>query len=543
LITHLSIQNYALIENLEIDFPAGLVIITGETGAGKSILLGALSLLMGAKFDSAHLKDESRNCVVEGEFTLEGREYIIRRVISSAGRSRCFVNDEPATVQQLGALSAQLIDIHAQNQHLLLSSKEYQMRLLDLYAGLAPQLEKLSAEWAELQQLKASLKAIEDSIAKSASEREYNQFRLAKLREANLRSGEMEELEGEHRMLANAEDIREALSKGVEALNPMGVSFVQGLKESISGLEKYAGDIPQLAELASRLESCRIECKDIESELENVLEKSVADPARLEAVENRTALLEDLMRRFNCSGVEQLIELRTQLESEVGGEEEMQVRRDELLGEVAAVELSLKKMASEITKAREAAAVKLGETISESVRRLEMPYAELKLEISPLQTITANGGDDIKMLFSANRGAGAVEISKAASGGELSRVMLCVKEIMARYTGMPTMIFDEIDTGVSGKVADKMGDLINDMAANMQVIAITHLPQIASKGKAHFQVFKREEGNGTRTNIRLLNYDQRVEEIASMLSGSTKSAAAYENAKFLLKNIHTTDIG
>ncbi len=543
MITHLSIQNYALIENLEIDFPAGLVIITGETGAGKSILLGALSLLMGAKFDSAHLKDESRNCVVEGEFTLEGREYIIRRVISSAGRSRCFVNDEPATVQQLGALSAQLIDIHAQNQHLLLSSKEYQMRLLDLYAGLAPQLEKLSAEWAELQQLKASLKAIEDSIAKSASEREYNQFRLAKLREANLRSGEMEELEGEHRMLANAEDIREALSKGVEALNPMGVSFVQGLKESISGLEKYAGDIPQLAELASRLESCRIECKDIESELENVLEKSVADPARLEAVENRTALLEDLMRRFNCSGVEQLIELRTQLESEVGGEEEMQVRRDELLGEVAAVELSLKKMASEITKAREAAAVKLGETISESVRRLEMPYAELKLEISPLQTITANGGDDIKMLFSANRGAGAVEISKAASGGELSRVMLCVKEIMARYTGMPTMIFDEIDTGVSGKVADKMGDLINDMAANMQVIAITHLPQIASKGKAHFQVFKREEGNGTRTNIRLLNYDQRVEEIASMLSGSTKSAAAYENAKFLLKNIHTTDIG
>ncbi|MBQ0053494.1 MAG: DNA repair protein RecN [Bacteroidales bacterium] len=536
MLSHLSIQNYALIEHLEIDFPAGLVIITGETGAGKSILLGALSLLMGSKFDSSHIKDTSRNCVVEGEFTLGEEQFLVRRVISAAGRSRCFVNDEPVTIGSLSELGSKLIDIHAQHQHLLLCSPEFQMNLVDLHASNSELRASYSALYNELESRSRQLAVLEDRIAAALRDKDYNEFQYSKLADANLRAGELEELEQEQNLLANAENIRLAIEQTVELLNPMGTSFVQNLKMAASKLEKQGGALSLLSELAGRLESCRIECKDIEQELEDALERCNANPQRLEQLDGRIAALEDLMRRFSCSTVEELIAKRDELGRMVNSSDDLEQERSALLSSMASLENELKVKGRELSASRTKAASELGVLLSDNIRSLELPFAEFAIEVVPTGNYGKTGCDRISFMFNANKGGQLVDISKVASGGELSRVMLCVKYIMASYTGMPTMIFDEIDTGVSGRAADKMGKLINDLGRRMQVIAITHLPQIASKGNTHYQVYKTQDSENSRTNIRLLDEEQRIEEIASMLSGSTRSAAAYENAKYLLNN-------
>lgn len=536
MLTHLSIQNYALIEHLEIDFPAGLSIITGQTGAGKSILLGALSLLMGSKSDPSHIMDKSGNCVVEGEFTVGGEDYIVRRVVSAAGRSRCFVNDEPVPIGNLAALGARLIDIHAQNQHLLLCSPEFQLNLVDMYASNSDLRSSYAALYNELESKGKELALLEEKIAAALRDKDYYEFQYSKLAQANLKSGELEELEQEQNILANAENIRQAVEQTIELLNPMGNSFVQNLKLASARLDRQGNALPVLSELAARLESCRIECKDIEQELSQALEQCNANPDRLEQLDERIATLEELMRRYSCSNVEELIAKRDELCNMVNSTVDLEQERSATLSSMALLETELKEKGGQLSASRIKASSELARLLEENIRSLELPNAQFVIEIIPTNNYGKSGCDLINFKFNANLGGNPVDIAKAASGGELSRVMLCIKYIMASYTGMPTMIFDEIDTGVSGRAADKMGKLIDSLGQKMQVIAITHLPQIASKGKTHYQVYKTQDDNVSRTNIRLLNHEQRIEEIASMLSGTTRSAAAYENAKYLLNN-------
>ncbi|MBR7157406.1 MAG: DNA repair protein RecN [Bacteroidales bacterium] len=559
----LTIQNYALIGSLDIDLPNGLVIITGETGAGKSILLGALGLLLGAKADASVLKDQSRNCVVEGVFDIpagtlvgldedglleglydtagdtqcgDGCEVVLRRVVAPSGRSRAFINDEPVSLGVLQSISGRLVDIHAQHQHLLLTNRGYQMEVLDYFAGSGELLGEYGKVYSSLQKEKMLLRKMEDEIARNSRDEEYRMFQLAKLDEAKLVEGEFEELETEHAQLANAEQIKEQLGASLELLSPMGNSIVQNLKEAAHLLGKCYTFVPELEEIAKRLESCRIECKDIEQDLYRLEESVVVSPQRLQAVEERISLLEELMKRYSCASVGELVSYRDNLRRELEMAERSAGNLDEQRKLVESLEKRRGELAGELSALRGAKVEELGRVLEASIRELGMPHAEFSVELSKSGHITEKGEDEVCFLFAANGGARLVEISKVASGGELSRIMLCLKELMANYTGMPTMIFDEIDTGVSGSIADKMGELIGRMGKNMQVIAITHLPQIAVKGGTHLLVYKEFDAeNQAHTNIKQLGENERVMEVARMLSGSQLSEAAIENAKFLLK--------
>ncbi len=584
----LTIQNYALIESLDIDFPHGLVIITGETGAGKSILLGALSLLLGGKSDVSHLKDSSKNCVVEGEFDINGcginigelldedtNLLVLRRVVAPSGRSRAFINDEPVSLGELNSISQRLVDIHAQHEHLLLNNSAYQMDVLDNFAGNGVRLERYREIYSELREAKAKLKVMEEEIFRSAQEAEYKEFQLGKLEEAKLVDGELEELEQEQRKLANAEQIKSGLYGSLELLNPMGNSVVQNFKEAVHLLRKCYTFVPELEEVANRLESCRIECKDIEQELENYAANITVSPERLQIVDDRIALIEGLFKRFGCSSEKELIAIRDSLRRDIDGASMSMEQAGEQSRLVEELQRQLAESAGELAAARRAKVEELGGVLQERIRGLEMPYAKFSVELYPLGNdleygakevgagekalesgvkegvagvkalergcngvkYTENGCDGIRFMFSANGGERLVEISKVASGGELSRVMLCLKALMAKYTGMPTMIFDEIDTGVSGSIASKMGELIGEMGQSMQVFAITHLPQIAVKGETHLLVYKEFDQSGqARTNIKELSGEERVKEVARMLSGEQLSQAAIENAKYLLSN-------
>ena len=534
----LTIQNYALIESLDIDFPGGLVIITGETGAGKSILLGALSLLLGGKSDVSVLKDTSRNCVVEGEFDIEGYDtLILRRVVAPSGRSRVFINDEPASLAVLSEISHKLVDIHAQHDHLLLTDKAYQLSVLDYFSGADKLLSAYRDVHYKLLKGEAELARMRRANEANALEREYKEFQLSKLQEASLVEGELEELELEQKQLSNAEEIKGSLHGSLELLRPMGSSVVQNFKEAVHLLRKCYTFVPELKELAERLESCRIECKDIEQELEGLADGITASPQRLQIVDDRIAQIEDLLRRYSCSSVADLIEYRDKLKKELDGEFEAQehvAQQEKIVDELSR---RREELAAELSAKRKGKVAELSNVLRESVRNLEMPYAEFEVELTGLDSCTESGKDGIRFLFAANGGSKLVEISKVASGGELSRIMLCLKALMAQYTGMPTMIFDEIDTGVSGSIADKMGELIGQMGKNMQVLAITHLPQIAVKGETHLLVYKEFDADKqAHTKIKLLSGDERVNEVARMLSGSQLSQAAVENAKYLLSN-------
>jgi len=535
MLKRLTIQNYALIENLDIEFPAGLIIITGETGAGKSIMLGALSLLLGAKSDVSVLKDCSRNCVVEGEFEYEGEELLLRRVVSPAGRTRNFINDEPATLASLTEISSKIVDIHAQHQHLLLTDESYQMKVLDYFADTASILEEYKRTHASLLSDEADLASLKETIARKDAELEYKMFQLEKLQEAKLREGELEELEIEQKQLANSEEIRSGISNAVAYLRPMGTPIVQNLKDAVHLLQKSSNFVPELENLAERLESCRIECKDIEDELEAMAEKTVVSPERLEVVEERLSFLYSLMRKHSANSVGELLEIQEQLKKEIAGVEEDSMEVERLARRIKELEISRERLAEDLGAARRGKIKELGLVLQEKIRDLQMPYAVFKVELSDSGKFTANGKDTIAFMFSANGEAGLKPLHKAASGGELSRIMLCLKSLMAEFTGMPTMIFDEIDTGVSGSIADKMGALIGRMGERMQIFAITHLPQIACKKGTHLLVYKDfDVQQGATTHIKVLEGEERVEEVARMLSGSALTGAALENARVLL---------
>lgn len=536
MLRRLTIQNYALIDSLDIELPGGLIIITGETGAGKSIMLGALSLLLGGKGDVSALKDSSRNCVVEGEFELDGQELILRRVISPAGRTRNFINDEPANLGELVNIASRIIDIHAQHQHLLLTDTAYQMQVVDYFAGTRELLDRYRNVFGQLQKSEAALEELDAQIARSEGEREYKQFQFDKLFEASLKEGEMEELEQEQKQLANAEQIRDGICGAVSLMQPMGNSIVQNLKDAVHLLQKSSNFVPELQELCNRLESCRIECKDIEDELETLAGRITVSPQRLEQVEERLSLLYSLMRKHSAGSVEELLQIRDTLEQELLGADRSIESRDELVAAIGKLKLERDSLAQELSDARKAKVGELGVTLQNSIRDLQMPYAVFEVALEDSGKYTLQGKDAVSFLFSANGNGKLNPVQKAASGGELSRIMLCLKALMARFTGMPTMIFDEIDTGVSGSIADKMGELIGKMGERMQIIAITHLPQIASKRGTHLLVEKEfDRQNNAATRIRRIEGDERVKEVARMLSGSELTNAALENARELLK--------
>ena len=554
MLSRLQVKNYVLIDSLEIDFPEGLIIITGQTGAGKSILLGALSLVTGAKADASMVSEGADNCVVEAEFDttdvsikeiLEENEaewdeghLIIRRVVNRSGRSRAFVNDSPVPVTVLQEISSRLIDIHSQHQTLLLSDKQFQLDILDHYASCVPLRHECAATYKELQSLKSSLSSLESRIAKVASDKEYNEAQYRQLESASLREGELSELEEEQKQLANAEDIKTGLC-GVEELftassNGDAMSVDSSLKESVKMLSKVGKYIPAASELAERLDSCRLELDDILSEVSDMNSRVDMSEERLEQVESRMSLIYGLLKKHGCMDENELIALRDRLSEELFDSTRLEEQAEDLRKEISKTETKVKNIADALHMARAKAAPEFAESIASSIRGLEMPYAVFEVELQDIP-VSATGSDTVSFRFSAT-GRNAVDVAKCASGGEMSRIMLSLKAMMARFTAMPTMIFDEIDTGVSGSVADKMGSMICDMGQYMQVFAITHLPQVAAKGSAHYLVEKQiDPAKGAVTTISRLSHEGRVYELARMLSGSVLTPQAVENAKSLLQ--------
>ncbi len=555
MLSRLQVRNYVLIDSLEIEFPEGLIIITGQTGAGKSILLGALSLLMGAKADASMVSDGADNCVVEAEFetsdaslkdVLEDNEVewdeghlVIRRVVNRSGRSRSFVNDSPVPVNVLQEISSRLVDIHSQHQTLLLSDRNFQLDILDHYAGNSALRTECAGLHRELGALNSDLSALEARMARLAGERDYNEAQYRQLEAAALREGELEELEVEQKQLANAEEIKTALCSVEElftAASSSGevLSVDSTLKEADKALSKIIRYVPDLASLSERIDSCRRELDDILAEVEAVNSRTELSESRLEEVEDRMSLLYGLMQKHSCRTEAELIALRDSLSEALSDSTQLEEKREELCARIAQVQKSLQSVADLLHERRAGAAQTFSDAITGSIRDMELPYAVFEVELLPV-SLGAAGRDMIQFRFSAT-GRNAVDVSKCASGGEMSRIMLSLKSMMARYTNMPTMIFDEIDTGVSGSVADKMGSVICSMGENMQVFAITHLPQVAAKGSAHYLVSKTIDPSSSKavSTIEKLSAEQRVLEVARMLSGSELTDAAIANAKSLL---------
>lgn len=548
----LHIRNYILIDSLDISFPEGLVIITGQTGAGKSILLGALSLLAGAKADASMLSPGADSCVVEAEFdscpdilrTLlagedieqDGDSILIRRMIARSGRSRSFVNDCPVSVGFLQDISSKLVDIHSQHRSLMLSDRSFQLSVLDYFAGDADDLEACRSAWTELQGVRSELSSMRHRLERLDSDREYNMAQLSRLTEARLVPGELERLEAEHRSLANAGQIKEALAGSMQLISPSGDA--RGMSASLKEAERMIGHIsaylPDAASLCSRMESLRIEMDDICSELESLNSEVDMSPSRLEEVEDRMSLIYSLLKKHQCSTVEELVALRDSLGAELADSSSLEEDIAELEDRERELLDLWRRKCSALSAARKAAAPSLAAEITASLKSVELERAVFEVDVQPVEG-GGNGADGVTFRFSST-GASPVDVSKVASGGEVSRIMLCLKALMAKFASMPTLIFDEIDTGVSGSVADKMGQMICSMGRDMQVFSITHLPQVAAKGDAHYVVSKNLTPDGrTVSTIRRVEGEERVDEIARLLSGSTVTAAAVANARALLE--------
>ena len=548
----LHVRNYVLIDSLEIDFPEGLVIITGQTGAGKSILLGALGLVLGGKADASLVGAHGDTCVVEAEFSvgeipgqarndealqalmtendLEGDTLLIRRTLNRTGRSRSFVNDEPVSLPVLQALSEHLIDIHSQHQTLRLGDPAFRMSLLDHYAGNAARLDACRKAWNDLQGLRKELAEVTDRLRRIAAEKDYNEALFARLDEAKLRDGELEELEAEQKQLAHAEELKEYLNGCEDILAPADdrAPLTAQLKEAEKQTARAARFIPALEPLVARMESARLELEDIADELESANARIDVSPDRLEQVEDRMSLLYDLMKKHGVQTVGDLIAERDRLSEVLFDSTALEQRRVDLEKALGKAEKAYAAAADALHDARAKASEGFASAILASLAFLELDHAVFTVELAEAPE-GPTGRDAVRFLFSST-GKAPQDLSKVASGGELSRIMLSLKAMMARYTAMPALIFDEIDAGVSGSAADRMGQMICRMGEDMQVFAITHLPQVAAKGNAHYLVSKENDV----TDIRALSPEERVQEIARLLSGSVITDAAVANARALL---------
>ncbi len=550
MLKHLSIRNYALISELSLDLPEGFTVITGETGAGKSILLGALGLILGERADSKTLKDPHSKCIVEGSFDISAYplkdfftaneldhsgETVIRREITPEGKSRAFINDTPVTLQQLKELGSVLVDIHSQHETLLLNNPLFQLSVVDAYASHRKQLDEYRVCFYNYTALRKELEDISGKEAAARQEQDYLQFQFNELEEAGLKEGEQKEIEEELETLNNAEEIKSSAGAVSGGLSGEG-SLVQQLavlKGKLNGIAKYNTGIK---ELLARLDSSYIELKDIASELEALEESISFDPQRAEELSARLDLIYRLQKKHRADTIKGLLDIRAELSGKLNQIATFSERIAELNKQLTAHQTELLQRARVISRNRERVIPQIEKKVREILSGLGMPNANLKVSSERDENNPGpHGIDRITFLFSANKGSEFRELSKVASGGELSRLMLAVKSIVARLMKLPTIIFDEIDSGVGGEVAGKMARILHDMAEDMQVVTITHLPQIAGMGSAHFMAYKEVSGKSTSSRLKMLNKDERVLEIAKMLSSALPTPAAIRNAKELLK--------
>ncbi len=549
MLKRLSVENYALIDKLDIEFAPGLNIITGETGAGKSILLGALGLILGNRVESGVLRDPQRNCVVEAEFDLYGYHLeelfdtldidyeepcLIRRVITSAGKSRAYVNDLPVQLTALRAIGERLIDIHSQHQTLLVGESRFQTTLLDSVAEHLPLLEQYRSVYAELNEVKRQYEDLQREADATSKDREYVAYQLEELQAANLHEGEQEELETLLEELSHAVEIKEILMWTSQMLEGDDEGVLTQLKSAEQSIGRLQSVYPQAEQFYQRLHSALLDLKDLASEVSAEGDRIEADPVRQEQTQERLDLIYSLQQKHKKDSVSGLLALQAEYAARLNGIDSYEERLAELAQRIGVLQEKASKLAADITNGRKNTAPKIEQYVMEQLARLGMASAQLQVDIHPAGELQADGADVIRFLFTANRNTALQPIEKVASGGEMSRLMLALKTLVVSHMQLPTIIFDEIDTGVSGAIADKMGEIVTALGAQLQVINITHLPQVASKGDHHFFVYKEDTPNGTQTRIRELTADERVNEIAKMLSGSAVTQAAVEQARLLL---------
>jgi len=523
MLRHLHIQNYALISRLDIDFESGFSVMTGETGAGKSIILGALALVLGARADSKSITDGEDKCIIEAEFD----EGIIRRELYRNGKSRSFVDDGVVTLQELKALANRLIDIHSQHANLLIENADFQLEVVDAVASNAQLLADYEAQYARYIEAVQALEALQNLAKKSRQDADYIQYRYQLLDEAGLEAGEMEQLEQEHYQLSHAEEIRAALQLAVEAISGEQGSAIEALR--VCRLGEAA------SELQERIDSARIELRDVAEEAERRMNGIEMDPLRLQWVEERIDTLNGLMHKFAVDNLEQLIATRDELAEQVNRMDSFDFDIQQAQKKVDTEQQALQQLADGLTKSRQAVVKPICQRLETDLKRLGVAHAKVAIELTPTPDFTPRGRDEVQILFAANLNQSLRAVSEVASGGEISRLMLCVKAMIASTKGLPTIIFDEIDTGVSGEIAGQMAAIMREMAEHRQIIAITHLPQIAAQGTHHYKVYKADTATRTETHISRLNDEERVTEIASMLSGKNATEAAISTAKEMVK--------
>ena len=549
MIQSLYIRNYLLIDHLELDFSSGFITLTGETGAGKSILMGALSLILGQRVDTAVLKLKDAKCIVEGTFrpgervreVFEANDLdfeqltTLRREIAPSGKSRAFINDTPVNLPLLKEVGKLLVDIHSQHQNLRLNDHLYQMEVITHMAGVDKELARYRDTYAGFKEITKELERVNRETTALKEEQEYMQFQYNELQSAHLVEGEMEELEADLQRAEHAEEILNGLSESAGHLSAETSGILDQLRASLLKLQKIARLYTPSRELAARMESAYIELKDIASEVELEKGKAGLEPGELEKLRERMDLLIGLIQKHRVQELDQLIILRNQLGSKIEDLTFSDEKVAQLEQERSALLHTLEKQAGILHMKRASAAKDMQLRVEEQLQQLGIPNARFRVELVETEVFDANGSDQVRFLFSANKQLSLEEISKVASGGEVSRLMLCIKSMVSDRKGMPTLIFDEIDAGVSGEIADKVGGIMDQLAQGRQVMAITHLPQVASRGAEHFVVYKEDTIDATYTRIRKLQPDERITEIARMLSGEELTEEALSNARVLLR--------
>lgn len=551
MLKRLYISNYALIEELDVSFPGQLSVITGETGAGKSIFLEALGLALGNRADAGSLQNKAKKCIIEAEFDVKnydlsdffvknGLDYenpvILRREINGEGKSRSFINDSPVTLTALKEIADNLIDVHSQHQTLLLNQTKFQLQLIDSFAGTTNDFELYKKSFKQLQEHKKQFEELEDKEKQAKKDLDYYQFLFNELNEFELDENDVKKLEEESETMENAEFIKSALSKTAGNLgggeNNLLSSIAQ-LKQQLQSITKFSNSYK---ELFDRINASHIELKDIYNELENEEGKLTFDPEKLNDINDKLDKINRLLKKHSVSSISELLKIKEEIEGKLQLFSSLEVKIEKLKKEIAKVEASCKKQAKDISDKRKKSIGGIEKSIDSILNDLSMENAKFKIELKTKEGLSPSGIDEISFMFSANKGGEFKELHKVASGGEMSRLMLSLKSVLAQKRALPTIIFDEIDTGISGDVANKMGNIFTQMAGKMQVISITHLPQIASKGQHHLFVYKNDDKEKTRSFIKALDKNERTVEIAKMLSTGKPTESAIKNAKDLLSS-------
>lgn len=519
MLTHLHIRNYALISHLDIDFHEGFSVMTGETGAGKSIIIGALGLVMGARADSKSITEGEERCVIEATFSslentaselpFRGEEIIIRRELNQNGRSRSFVNDEVVTQAELKVLARQLIDIHSQHESLMIGDDLFQIQVVDAIAGNNREREAYQQSFATYQHATTALHEAQALAKKAQADADYMQWQYKQLSEAQLQAGEIEELEEDEYRLSHAEDIQASLAQALQQLDSDhgALSLIHSSK---SGIGNRASDI------AERLNSVEIELKDILSDIQRIYDHTERDPQRLEQVQERISTLQTLMKKHHVQTIDELIQLRDELGRQVERIDNMDEEIKQLEAKLHKAQQETEQAAQQLTKSRQAVCEKIATELVENMVRLGVPHAKVAVDIQPTDDFTETGKDNVQFMFAGNLNQSLRRVAEVASGGEISRLMLCIKALIASSNGLPTIIFDEIDTGVSGAIASQMGEIMRQMASARQIITITHLPQVAARGEYHYLVYKEDTDCRTETHIQKLNTAEHNAEIEKM---------------------------